>query len=80
MIFILSLLLAYIYAIKLFRVDVYFMNVNPYIGNIIQMFTKYSGADFLYAYMSKKGFYGEEAREKEIEKEIIDLENEFDMV
>ncbi len=44
------------------------------------MFTKYSGADFLYAYMSKKGFYGEEVREKEIEKEIFELENEFDMV
>jgi len=80
MLLILSILLAYIYTVKIFRIDVYFMNVNPYIGNIMQMFTKYSGADFLYAYMSKKGFYGEEIKEKEIEKEIFELENEFDMV
>jgi len=80
MIFILSLLLAYIYATKLFRVDVYFMNVNPYFGNILQMFTKYSGADMFYSYLLKKGAFGEEAKEKEIEKEIFELENEFDMV
>ncbi len=80
MIFIISIFLAYIYAIKLFRVDVYFMNVNPYIGNILQMFTKYSGADMFYSYLLKKGYFGEEAKEKEIEKEIFELENEFDMV
>ena len=80
MLFILSILLSYIYAIKFFRIDVYFMNVNPYIGNIMQMFTKYSGADFVFSYLVKKGYFGEEAKEKEIEKEIFELENEFDMV
>ncbi len=80
MFFIISIFLAYIYAIKLFRVDVYFMNVNPYIGNILQMLTKYSGADMVYSYLLKKGYFGEEAKEKEIEKEIFELENEFDMV
>lgn len=80
MIFIISIFLAYIYAIKLFRIDVYFMNVNPYIGNILQMFARYSGADMFYSYLLKKGIFGQEEKEKEIEKEIFELEQEFDMV
>ena len=72
--------MSYAYAVKLFGIDVYFMNTNPYIGNIMRMLTKYTGGDLLYSYLLKKGYYGEEAKEKEIEKEIFELENEFDMV
>lgn len=80
MLFIISIFLVCIYMMKLFRVDVYFMNTNPYIGNIMQSFTKYTGADLVYSYLSKKGLYGQEAKQKEIEEEILELENEFDMV
>ena len=29
------------------------MNTNPYVGNILQTSTKYSGADYVYSYFIK---------------------------
>ena len=75
-----AIVYAYIFAIKFLKVDVYFMNINPYVGGILSTITKYSGVDYIYSYFVKKGAFGEEEKQKEIEKEIFELENEFDMV
>jgi len=75
-----AIIYAYIFAVKFLKVDVYFMNINPYVGGILSAMTKYSGVDYIYSFLVKKGFYGEEEKQKEIEKEIIDLENDLVMV
>ena len=75
-----AIIYAYIFAVKFLKIDVYFMNINPYIGGILSTITKYSGVEYIYSYFVKKGAFGEEEKQKEIEKEISDLENELVLV
>jgi hypothetical protein len=75
MIIILVALYIYLFAIKYFKVNEYFMNVKPRVGFFLQTIIKFTGVDAFYDFLAIHGIFGQQEKKKTIDSEIFILEN-----
>ena len=71
--------IVYAYIIKLTGINSFIFEVSPFIGGILNTLTYYTGADSFYNFLVSKGFYGEEKKHDELEREFVILSNELDI-
>ncbi len=71
--------ICYAYIIKLTGVNSFIFEVNPFLGGILNTLIYYTGADSFYNFLVSKGFYGEEKKQNELEREFVILSNELDI-
>jgi hypothetical protein len=76
-VFVLAILI-YIFLIKYFQIDIYFINVKPRVGLILQNVIKYSGVGQFYNFLALNGVFGIEMKEQIMNQEISKLEDQYD--
>lgn len=75
---IIIVVVVYLYIIKLVGIISFISEVSPYLGGVLNTATYYSGADSFYNFLVSKGFYGEDKKQDELEREFIILNNELE--
>lgn len=68
----------YLFVIKYFQIDLFFVNVNPQVGLILQNVIKYTGVEAFYNFLALNGVFGVEIKEKIMNKKLSILEDQYD--
>ncbi len=75
---ILFIIVAYTYAIKFLDLNTFYFKTNPDIGNVMYTLNKYTGADIIYDFAAKKGYIGKKNKKKELDREFVILNNDYE--